>query len=118
MKPLSGVVMLASNRALTIELKSGLVVSTTNDYGLVKYDHVVVSYDYTENRVINIEPYEPASEHVEAGDLQTADVEENEPDDSVEEIIDAELDGSSALCLWGDEFWDPETGVVIAELDG
>jgi hypothetical protein len=115
MRPLRGVVTRASSRALDVRLESGKLVTGPNSYKLAKYDRVMVMYDYTENQVVGIEPYDADAEAKEMASVEP-DVEVLEDgevsDDTLESLEDPD---SGALCLSGDEFWDPEEGLLRME---
>lgn len=115
MRPLKGVVTRATSRALDIRLESGMLVSTTNDYKLAKYDRVVVMYDYTENRVVGVEPHDPEAEAKEMP-LDEPDTEVLDDEVDSEEVVESLEDpDSGALYLSGDGCWDPEEGILVVE---
>jgi hypothetical protein len=82
---------------------------------LGKFDRVVVAWDYTRNRIVDVSPYDPEAEAKEMP-LVEPDTEvledEADSDDTLESLEDPD---SGALGLDGDEFWDPEEGVLRME---
>ena len=114
MRPLLGVVTRADRASVQVRLKSGLLVSTTNDLGPVRFDTVQVRYDFTECRVVGIERHDPdavAKEDIDEPDPEV--LEDGEQEEDLSEVLE-DLD-SGALCQMVDGDWDPEEGVLRVE---
>lgn len=117
MRPLFGVVTRADRASVLVRLESGLLVDTTNDLGLVRFDTVQVRYDYTECRVVGIEKYDPDANAKEATDEEpdTTVLDSVEEDDTPLESLD--VSDSGALFPMDDQYWDSEEGVLRMEGD-
>lgn len=115
MKPLFGVVTRASRRILVIRLESGKLVETDNSrLKLHRYDTVEIHYDYTRNEIVDVVECDTNREVREGtGESKIKILEVGQPnEDHLESLVETD---SGALYLSGDEYWDPESGLLCPE---
>ena len=106
MRPLHGVVSGMRDLVLTLSLESGLIIKAPQVTPALRFgDKVIVTYDYTNNKIGKLS--RPYKKDTPVEELSTFSSEEPEPEHF--EINEAS-DSGALLPPWDWGFWNPVSG--------